>query len=69
MGRLWLALAKRAEGRREGPTLKNLEILDVRIFAVHIELDPGHGDIEENAVINLTESSAANLFVSFGVGQ
>lgn len=35
-------------------TLKNLEVLDIGIFAVDVELDTRHGHIQENAVKNLT---------------
>jgi hypothetical protein len=27
------------------PTLQDLEVLDVHVFAVHIELDLGHGNV------------------------
>lgn len=41
-----------------GLTLEDLEVLDVGIFAVHVELYAGHGDIEEDAVVHLAERRA-----------
>lgn len=38
---------------------EDLEVLQVRILGVGIEFDARHGQIEEDGIINLAESSAA----------
>jgi len=51
-------------------TLENLEVGDVRIFGVYVELYAGHGDIKEDAVVHLAESSAVGgQSVSANVAQ
>ena len=39
-------------------TLQDFEVLYVRIFGVDIKLDSGHGYVEEDAIVDLAESSA-----------
>lgn len=39
-------------------TLEDLEVLNVGIFRVHVELDAGHGNIAEDAVVDLAEGGA-----------
>ena len=38
--------------------MQNFEVLNVRVLAIHVELDAGHGDVEEDAVVDLAEGSA-----------
>jgi hypothetical protein len=38
--------------------LKDLEILDVKVFGVHVELDLGHGHVHVDTVENLAERSS-----------
>lgn len=56
----------RSTGRaiRRAPTLQDLEIRDVCIFSVDVELDTGHRHVEEDAVVDLAEGSAAEPHVS-----
>ena len=61
---LHLALDELLDGNRaidmvlpEG-VAQNFEVLQVRIFGVDGEFDPGHGHVEEDAVIYLTERCA-----------
>lgn len=35
-------------------TLQHLEVCNVGIFRVDVKLDPGHGDIQKDAVEDLT---------------
>ena len=45
---------------------EDFEVLEVLVFGCRIELDPGHGKIEEDAVVDLAERSAAeNIIVSW----
>lgn len=39
-------------------TLEDLEVLDIGVFRGHVELDAGHGNIAEDAVVNLAEGGA-----------
>lgn len=39
-------------------TLQDLEVLYVGVLGVDVELDTGHGQVLENAVVNLAESRA-----------
>ena len=48
----------------KAPTLQDLEILYVCILGIDVELDARHGNIEEDAVVDLAEGSA--VFVGFG---
>lgn len=36
-------------------TLEDLEVLQICVFGIDIEFDPGHGNIEIDAVKNLAE--------------
>ena len=48
--------------------MENLEVLNVGIFGVHVELDAGHGYIEEDAVVDLAKGGtvSGNERVSLG---
>ncbi len=46
------------EGFPAALTLQDLEVLDVGILGVDIELDSGHGDIEEDAIVDLAKGSS-----------
>ena len=37
---------------------EDFEVLEVLVLGCRIELDPGHGEIEEDAVVDLAERSA-----------
>jgi len=39
-------------------TLKDFEVLNVGVLAIHVELDAGHGHVEEDAVVDLAEGRA-----------
>ncbi len=56
----------RWEGWGEGGvrTLQDLEILYVGILCVDVELDSGHRDIEEDAVIDLAQGGTAEMKLS-----
>ena len=49
-------LARATQPRRVFLTLEDLEVLEVRVFGVHVELDSGHGNVEVDAVEYLAES-------------
>lgn len=38
---------------------EDLEVFEICIFGVDVEFDPAHGDIEEDAVVDLAECGAA----------
>ena len=45
---------------------EDFEVLEVLVLGCRIELHPGHGEIEEDAVVDLAERSAAeNIIVSW----
>lgn len=50
-------------------TLKDLEVLNVGVLAIHVELDAGHGDVEEDAVVDLAEGSAGRGGDAVSVGS
>lgn len=37
---------------------KDFEVLEIGIFGVHVELDAAHGNVQEDAVVDLAEGSA-----------
>ena len=41
-----------------GRTLQDFEVLYVCIFRVDVELDAGHGQVKEDAVVHLAEGGA-----------
>lgn len=50
---------------REG-ILKNLEVLDVGVFGVNVELDSGHGYVQEDAIEDLAEGRPGTALFDFG---
>lgn len=46
---------------------EDLEVLEVLVLGGRIELHTGHGEIEEDAVVDLAERSAVNNIVSSAI--
>lgn len=46
--------------------LQDLEVLEVLVFAVGVELDARHGQVEEDRVVDLAESGAGTALFDFG---